>query len=121
MTRPFFLYPGGPAGAALVLLRLSTATSSVGVALSVARHGWPCVVPLVLIAAALVLGIGTRIAAAICVLLALGVMASGAGALMTAIVHLLDAMALAMLGPGALSIDARRYGLRVITSHDARR
>jgi uncharacterized membrane protein YphA (DoxX/SURF4 family) len=98
----------------LLLLRVSVA---VGLALSFA---WQQGIPLWVVAAswlvcaALCIGYFTPIAALAAfvlqgVLLCLRFISVEAG-----IVLLLDALALALLGPGAYSLDARRFGRRVL-------
>jgi hypothetical protein len=39
---------------------------------------------------------------------------TGADALVVTLVPAIDALALALLGPGAYSLDSRRYGRRVV-------
>lgn len=70
---------------------------------------------LIVLATALVLGALTRFAAAVCVILAaIGwFRISGDLGLIVAL-HGLDASALALLGAGAYSIDARLFGRRVV-------
>lgn len=114
MQRLFSTFPSGAPGIGLLLLRVSVA---VGLALSFAWHQG---IPLAAIAAswvicaALCVGFYTPVAAVLTfvmqgALLCLRLLGVEAG-----VVVLLDALALALLGPGAYSLDARRFGRRVL-------
>ncbi len=111
----FSLFPGGFRGAALLLLRISAASL---MALGVARlhdlAAWSAA-GMLLVAAALVAGICTRLAAVICALLVTAAFIRIGGALSWLMgLQALNAAALAILGAGAYSIDARLFGRRVI-------
>lgn len=110
-------YPDGVTGAALLLLRWSCAS----IAYPTLARLWPAHSGgwLALAAAALVLalvtGFGTRAAA---LLLVIGLAATLIAAQRQPMPFLFGsaggALALVLLGPGAWSIDARRFGRRVI-------
>jgi uncharacterized membrane protein YphA (DoxX/SURF4 family) len=116
VQRLFSLFPAGWAGFALLLLR-----ASVGMALlleNVAhRHGlsrW-IIGPSLVVCAALGAGFLTPIAAAMAlglhVLIWLSQSVDTPG---TAAIICIDAIALALLGPGAYSFDSRRFGRRIV-------
>lgn len=115
MKQLFSAYPAGLAGAALLLFRCSLAlflaTSASGL-LSLSH--WPALL-LDAFAIALLLGIATRTvaglaAAGAATALLLG--ACGAPALLAT--HAIDAAALALIGPGAFSLDSRLFGRSTI-------
>ena len=110
------MFPPGWPGLALILLRVSVATALLlqGYGQRLWLSGWMLgvVVPL---CACLCVGFLTPIVAILALLfhvLAWSSLSSD-GAGMTAIA-LPDALALALLGPGAYSIDAHRFGRRVV-------
>jgi hypothetical protein len=110
------MFPSGLPGFALLLLR-----ASVAIALLlddyVHRHTLPVWAQgaAILISMALALGYLTPIVAAIGLLFH-GLMWSGLGvdSLGVAFIVCVDALALALLGPGAYSIDSYRFGRRVV-------
>lgn len=112
VQRLFSMFPRGLPGLALLLLRASVAIALVledyahRRALSSGMHG-----AAILLSTALCAGYLTPIAAALALLFH-GLIWSrlGVGAAGGAIILFLDAMALALLGPGAYSIDSYRFG-----------
>jgi hypothetical protein len=110
------MFPPGSPGVALLLLRASVAIALV-VESCVHRHGLSGWMQIAVAVVALALSVGylTPIAAAAAVvchgLLWLG---PGTDASALSIIFALDATALALLGPGAYSIDSHRYGRRVL-------
>lgn len=106
------MFPEGGPGAGLLLLRLS-------VALPLLLHpsGGPLMqVMLALPAIGLCLGVLTPLLAVVCGLFSFyDFLHLGGATLPEAGVQLLAAGALALLGPGAHSLDARWFGRRVIT------
>jgi hypothetical protein len=118
MPRLIVHYPDGAAGLALLLMRLSLALAACPSVASLWRAPtpwWLTTFSTAAFALALVLGFGTRLAA---LLLAAGLTANALTA--TGDLRLLlmgsagSAAALLLMGPGAYSVDARRFGRRVI-------
>jgi hypothetical protein len=115
VQRLFSMFPPGLPGVGLLLMRVSVA-----IALLLAAHGSREMSHLlqgaaILLSAALCVGYLTPIAA----VLALGLhilmwSTLGVGNAAIASMVLLDAMALALLGPGAYSIDSYRFGRRLV-------
>ncbi|UNU44457.1 hypothetical protein EAO27_18385 [Sphingopyxis sp. YF1] len=104
-------YPGGAAALGLALLRCSVAIPLLADMLRTAAPLWQPV-GIGLLIAGLLCGFRARLLAAICCLAALTDAASGDGA--ATAIQLLDAFALALLGPGAWSIDALLFGRKTI-------
>ncbi len=108
------MFPAGVPGVALLLLR-------VGVSATIFATGWNSQVPvpvlLVLVPYCLFLclGIFTPLLAAVgCVLELVSAVFMNHQSIVAVFSSSLDAATLAMLGPGAYSLDARRFGRRVI-------
>ena len=116
VQRLFSMFPAGLPGLALLLLR-----ASVAIALLFEDHGRRDAVfgwmqgATLLISAALAVGYLTPIAA-VGALVFHGLMwlAAGIDSATVAVVLSLDAMALALLGPGAYSVDSWRFGRRLV-------
>ncbi len=118
MKRGLLTFPDGWSGLALLILRLSLAGVLASAPLFAALPSWAPLGTDVL-GLALLIGALTRVAAsmsAVC-LLGAGAVAGGAAGVILAL-HGLDAAALALLGAGAYSTDARLFGRRVITLRD---
>ena len=114
-------YPDGVAGTALLLLRLSCslAVFPAFAALWPRADSTRLAIAATLLAASLTVGIATRLAAlmlVICLLLALVLAANGEMSLLLSSVAG-STGALLLRGAGAYSIDAHRYGRRVIRLH----
>jgi hypothetical protein len=110
------MFPRGLPGLALVLLRASVALALV-LECYVYRQGLPNWVHgvAIVLAVALCAGFLTPIAAVVGIVLhALIWSLLDAGSATVPAIVALDAMALAFLGPGAYSIDSRRYGRRIV-------
>lgn len=108
----FLAFPGGSAGVGLLVLRLSLAGSLIAVLGSVDPQPW-----LLFLAIMTSIGLGagflTRLLAGLSILAMANVVPeSGAPALV--ILNLADAVALALIGPGAFSVDARLFGRRTV-------
>lgn len=118
VKRGLLTFPDGLSGLALLTLRLSLAGVLAATPVVAALPPWAPLVSDVL-GLALLIGAFTRVAAALSAacLAGAGVLAGGAGGVVLAL-HGLDAAALALLGGGAYSIDARLFGRRVITLQD---
>jgi hypothetical protein len=116
VQRLFSMFPPGMPGIALVFLRVS-------VALTVLLHGYAryeelpawLLLALLLLAILVVVGFLTPILALLALtvqfIAPLGPAVPGAGAVA---VSVFNALALALLGPGAYSLDAIRFGRRVV-------
>ena len=117
MTKFLSRYPDGAAGVALLLMRFSSALSAVLVLASLPMPTALSSLSIFLsavVAIALVLGLATRtVAFALAVAAAAVVLAAGGGFSLAA--QVCSCAALALLGPGAYSIDAKRFGRRVVT------
>jgi len=118
VQRLFSMFPPGLPGLALLLLR-----ASVAIALLLDDYGhrealanWVHA-PVILVSLVISVGYLTPIAAASALACHAFIwLAGGAdlGAAVTAVVFALNALALALLGPGAYSLDARRFGRRLV-------
>lgn len=113
----FSMFPAGAPGIALLLLRVAVAAmlfiDPIG------RVSWPastCIaVVSLLVAAAVVAGFLTPILALICgALKVYALIGTVYGSAPLIVLTLLVAFAVAMLGPGAYSLDARMFGRRVV-------
>jgi hypothetical protein len=114
MLRLYSMFPAGVPGIALLLLRI-------GVSVTIFATGWnsqdPVAVVLVLALCCLFLclGIFTPLLATLgCVLELVTAVFMDHQSIVAVLSSSLDAAAVAMLGPGAYSLDARRFGHRVI-------
>jgi hypothetical protein len=114
VLRLFSMFPAGLPGIALLLLR-------VGMAATIFATGWnyPAPVPVLLVLALycvfLGLGIFTPLLATLgCAFELVSGVFMNHQSIVAAFSSSLDAAALAMLGPGAYSLDAHRFGHRVI-------
>ena len=118
VKRGLLTFPDGWSGLALLTLRLSLAGVLAAVPVVAALPPWT---PLVFDVLGLTLLIGalTRVAAAVSAacLAGAGALVGGGHGVVLAL-HGLNAAALALLGAGAYSIDARLFGRRVITLQD---
>lgn len=107
MQRLFSMFPVGAPGLALVVLRLA-----------VASQLWPGPAA-ILLALPLGLGVLTPAAAAACAIVhGARLIDAGVVAGLPELIAVADACALALLGPGAYSVDARLFGRRVFVVSD---
>ena len=116
MQRLFSTFPCGPPGAGLLLLRAAAATPLVYAGLLTASSPNPVVLELVAAGAALLLLIGlwTPVAGALTAAAELGLAASHPAEPWTFVHLAVLGAALAMLGPGGCSLDARLFGRKQI-------
>jgi hypothetical protein len=117
MSKTILSYPDGVAGIALLLMRLSAGLVAWPVLSSLLEPAgpWPGGVVALLLAGVLVLGAFTRIAAMLLAAALAALLAGVSGEVMLPLLACAgNVAALALLGPGAFSADARWYGRRVI-------
>jgi uncharacterized membrane protein YphA (DoxX/SURF4 family) len=111
-------YPDGAAGAALLLLRFSSAAiawPTLARLLPTPAGWWFAASGAAILILALATGFGTRAAALLlATALVAGLLAARGETALLLLASAGGATALALLGPGAWSIDAHRYGHRVI-------
>jgi hypothetical protein len=116
MQRLFSMFPPGWPGLGLVLLRVSVAVSVLHDTYDTQKElpGWT-LIALAVLSVTLSAGFLTPMVAVLALVVRLvsliGVSGGGEGGICMTI---LSALALAMLGPGAYSIDACRFGRRVV-------
>ena len=114
MAHVFFSYPDGRVGLALILMRASLAILILSNKMVLLPAVWWALSSLVL-SVALGLGFGVRVTAGLCALAfmamawPLGDMAS-----ISTLASALNALALALLGPGSFSLDALAFGRRTV-------
>jgi len=116
VQRLFSMFPVGLPGLALLLLRLSVASAVLAAVYARGQDpaGW-LLVAAWLLALLLVVGLVTPLIAIIAVVAQLASVPALTGSLAIFIgTSVLNALALALLGPGAYSIDASRFGRRVV-------
>ena len=115
------MFPTGQAGIALLFLRASVAATLLFGVLLV-PYTLPLKVAGALIALVLLVGAATSVCAALCCIAELAFMlnSNGSAAICSGLAALIS-LALALLGPGAYSVDARAFGRRriVFTRHGA--
>ena len=126
LQRAFTSFPSGSAGAALFLLRVAVGTAAIAEAvLSIAAFPSPLrialAIPTALAGLALLPGLAVPFASMLLAAEGMGILLfSQAGALvllgsrMALLEFIVMAATLAMLGPGAASIDARLFGRREV-------
>ena len=116
MQRLFSTFPSGWPGAALLLLRGSVALAVLLPACSQRQVlPSPVLLALILLSAILCAGFLTPVVAVLAAAVHLvAAVNSGMGNEGATVVAIVDALALALLGPGAYSIDARRFGRRLV-------
>ena len=117
------MFPTGTAGAALLVLRVSVAATLVA---NVIAHG-PAVTPLAILLAlaipviCLCSGLLTPYCSALSCILQLYLLLAGIGGdRFHLALSIVDSGVLAVLGPGAYSIDARIFGRRLLTLPSSR-
>ena len=115
MKKSFLVFTSGWPGLGLVLLRCSVAGFLIATPSRVPGYSPVATCALVVLAILVGAGFRARMAAllAFAIATSLRVDASAVGP-MSAATHALDALALALTGPGAFSIDARLFGRRTV-------
>jgi putative oxidoreductase len=119
VQRLFSIFPDGWPGRGLLLLRLVAGTFLIsdGVTELLSSPLWPGIVrPLLETAAGMLLvaGLWTPMTGALVVIVEVWSIASRTGEVRNCVALATFGAALAMLGPGILSIDARRFGRKRI-------
>jgi len=108
------MFPSGHAGVALLLLRLSVASLVVAMICLNSPPQWLslCVA---IVAVALLVGLFTRFAAALCAALVMLFFLKYHVRVIDVVIvlHAASALAVTLLGPGAYSVDAYLFGRRV--------
>lgn len=104
-------FPGGAAALGLLLLRLTVAIPLLANTHRTSAPAWE-LIGVGLLAAGLLCGFRARLLATICCLAALT--DATAGGILPLTVRMLDAFALALLGPGSWSVDALLFGRKTI-------
>lgn len=113
MKHLFSAFPDGLAGVALLLLRGSLALFLVMTPVGALSLPLWLFFLLGLAAIALSIGVATRILAGLCAVAgAVVVLHMGSAMAMPFVTQAIDAAALALIGPGAFSVDARLFGRR---------
>jgi hypothetical protein len=112
------MFPQGGPGVALLLLRVSVALVLV---LNASRfyplsgNHWFLLAVALVVAAFLAIGLLTPYLSAIaCIAAIVTLFVNSAGSLYGHVSSILDSAAIALLGPGAYSLDARLFGRRVL-------
>jgi uncharacterized membrane protein YphA (DoxX/SURF4 family) len=117
MQRLFSMFPMGSPGIALLLLRVPLSANLVRRVIEVHANidtAWVQAL-LATVAIALCIGLFTPVSAVLCALIEMVIWHFSSGAV--AVLHICAipvAIALAMLGPGAYSLDARLFGRRQV-------
>jgi uncharacterized membrane protein YphA (DoxX/SURF4 family) len=117
MQRLFSMFPGGSAGLALMILRVSAGSSLLLCAFTRGQLASPSWVMFGLGSIVILMGIGalTPVACSLGALIeAYYILHSHGADELQAILALLITVALALLGPGAFSVDAKLFGRRLI-------
>ena len=114
MQRLFSMFPRGAPGIALLVLRVAVAAALWPVGPPASSSPVGMTLAFILVGLPLCLGLVTPAAAAVCAALHVFTLACGdVGQARSAIIAIANASALALLGPGAYSIDCRLFGRRV--------
>jgi uncharacterized membrane protein YphA (DoxX/SURF4 family) len=121
MRRLFAMFPTGAPGCGLVLLRAVAALSLQADAsghLALTAHSSAPGVALILLSLALLVGLLTPIVALMAAAIEAALLiTSGSAGIALMLQGPVICVALALLGPGAYSLDARLFGSRVVVLH----
>ena len=117
MQRLFSVFPTGMPGIGLLLLRVSVAAVLLvdGTAHWTLVTSWWTFLLVAVPAGALCLGFLTPYAASLCCVIELGVLWVTKAEEFHLIIALIPSVVVAMVGPGAYSLDARIFGRRLLT------
>ena len=108
------MFPRNTPGVALVILRLAVAATLWGGGAPACLSTAAATPALILVEGLLCVGLLTPAAAAVCAAVHVAAFLCGDGQqALSAVVAIANAAALAMLGPGAYSVDGRVFGRRV--------
>jgi hypothetical protein len=111
------MFPSGSAGAALLILRLSVAATLlvVGAACCTFAESWTSIAAVVL-AAGLCFGLLTPYCACLCCLMELRtLLISGRDTWLLLALSILNGIVLALIGPGAYSLDSHIFGRQLVS------
>ena len=119
LQRLFSMFPNGLPGAGLLLLRLVCSVLAISGAVTTilgASHTQAFILQAIAFVAALLLlvGLWTPIAGLLLALVELSIALAGANGIENAVLLATIGVALAVLGPGSRSIDAKLYGRKRI-------
>jgi uncharacterized membrane protein YphA (DoxX/SURF4 family) len=116
MQKLFSMFPGGAPGVALLMMRLYLGAALISATIpAVAQQATAFSFLQLLFALAIVIGLTTPIAAALVAIIEANSLYGQASPLgVPSLALIVIATALALLGPGAYSIDARLFGRRLI-------
>jgi hypothetical protein len=120
MQRLFSIFPRGWPGIGLLLLRISVAATCLQAYARWETHAAWLLLALVPLSACLCAGALTPLVAVLTLAMQLTAAAMRVNGADLVVSTIIDAAALALLGPGAYSLDARRFGRRVILAESWR-
>ena len=121
MQRLFSMFPSGRAGIALLCLRLSVIATLLLGTLSSISASQSLTWAIAILSLSLFFGFATPISASICCVAEIYLLFATASAMALCVVmSALVALALALLGPGAYSIDARLFGRKTVVFKNRR-
>lgn len=117
VQRLFSVFPTGMPGVGLLLLRVSVAAGLLvdGTAHWALVTSWWTFLLVTVLAGALCLGVLTPYLASLCCVIELGVLWTTRAEEFHLIIALVPSVVVAMVGPGAYSMDARIFGRRLLT------